>query len=247
MLSARPHGESGAVVSVLTENYGRYAGYVRGAHSSRQRGIVEPGNLVGIRWASRVPDQLGTFTLEQEHNLATASMDDPLKLAALMAACALCDEALPERESHPGLFYGLKALLENMEGELWGVTYIMWEIALLRELGFALNLTRCAANGDPDTLEWVSPKSGHAVSRAAGEPYKDKLLPLPAFLKPERGDASDEEVLKGLQMNVHFLEHWVFNHHTRGIPAQRLHFQERLGKLVNQRTANMELNNGTQG
>ena len=247
MLSARPHGESGAVLSILTENYGRHAGYVRGAHSSRQRGVVEPGNLVGIRWASRVADQLGTFTLEQEHNLATASMDDPLKLTALMAACALCDEALPERESHPGLFYGLKTLLENMEGELWGVTYIIWEIALLRELGFALNLTRCAANGDPETLEWVSPKSGHAISRAAGEPYKDKLLPLPAFLKPERGDASDEEVFKGLQMTAHFLEHWVFNHHTRGIPAQRLHFQERLGKLVNQRTANMELNNGTQG
>jgi len=232
VLSARPHGESGAVVSVLTENYGRHAGYVRGAHSSRQRGIVEPGNLVGIRWASRVADQLGTFTLEQERNLANGSIDDPLRLGALMAACALCDEALPEREAHPGLFYGLQALLENMDGAFWGATYIMWEIALLRELGFALNLSRCAGNGDPATLEWVSPKSGHAVSHAVGAPYKDKLLPLPAFLKPKRGSVTNEEIIKGLRMNAHFLEHWVFNHHSRGIPAQRLHFQERFERFV---------------
>lgn len=232
VLSARAHGESGAVVSILTENYGRHAGYVRGAHSSRLRGTIEPGNLVSAHWASRVADQLGTFTLEQDRNLAAGCLDDPLKLAALQSACSLCDEALPEREAHPGLFYGLKTLLESMDGEFWSVTYIMWEIALLRELGFALNLARCAAGGDPETLEWVSPKSGHAVSRAAGMPYKEKLLPLPAFLKPERGDATDEEILKGLHMTAHFLEHWVFNHHSRGTPPARLRFQDIFEKII---------------
>ena len=237
VLSARAHGESGAVVSVLTENYGRHAGYIRGAHSSRLRGVIEPGNLVGAHWASRVADQLGTFTLEQEQNLAAGCLDTPLKLAALQSACALCDEALPERESHPGLFYGLKALLENMDSEIWGAAYIMWEIALLKELGFALNLTRCAGGGDPQTLEWISPKTGHAVSREKGQLYKDRLLPLPAFLKPERGDTGNEEIVRGLRMTSHFLEHWVFNHHSRGIPAARLRFQESFEKLVSHATA----------
>lgn len=249
VLSARAHGESGAVVSILTENYGRHAGYIRGAHSSRQRGVIEPGNLVGVHWASRVADQLGTFTLEQERNLAAPALDEPLKLAALQSACALCDEALPERESHPGLFYGLHALLESMENPFWGVTYIMWEIALLRELGFALNLTRCAGGGDPATLSWVSPKSGHAVSAEKGAPYGDKLLPLPAFLKPERGDATDDEILKGLRMTAHFLEHWVFNHHRSGVPAARLRFHERFEKSVESTGQQQEriFADGTQG
>lgn len=248
VLSARAHGENGAVVSVLTENYGRHAGYVRGGQSSRNRGALQPGNLVGARWASRVADQLGTFILEQDHNLAVGCMDDALRLGALLSACALCDAALPEREAHPGLFHGLKALLENMDGEIWGAAYVMWEIVLLKELGFALNLSRCAGGGDAAALEWVSPKSGHAVSREKGAPYQDKLLPLPAFLKPERGDASDEEVFTGLQMTFHFLEHWVFNHHRTGIPEQRLRFHERFARHIGHLTAKEGvLANGAQG
>ncbi|HEY8191903.1 MAG TPA: DNA repair protein RecO [Alphaproteobacteria bacterium] len=245
VLSARPHGESGAIVSILTENYGRSAGYIRGAQSSRQRGIIEPGSLVGARWSARSEGQLGTFTLEQDRNMAAGIMDDPLPLAAMLSACALCDAALPEREAHPGLFHGMIALMESLGTDIWGAAYIMWEIALMRELGFALDLSRCAANGDPMTIEWVSPKSGHAVSLAAGEPYKDKLLPLPAFLKPVRGGADDEEVMKGLRMTSYFLEHWIFNHHTKGIPEQRLRFQERFARHIGDVT--ISESNGTQG
>lgn len=243
VLSARPHGESGAVVSILTENYGRSAGYIRGAQSSRQRGIIEPGSLVGARWSARSEGQLGTFTLEQDRNLAAGLMNDPLPLAAMLSACALCDAALPEREAHPGLFHGMIALLESLATDIWGAAYIMWEIALMRELGFALDLSRCAANGDPMTLEWVSPKSGHAVSREKGVPYKDKLLVLPLFLRPphpaplpmgervsEPGDNTD--VLNGLKMTGYFLEHWIFNHHTKGIPEQRLRFQAAFEKTA---------------
>lgn len=230
VLSARPHGESGAVISLLTEQHGRHAGYVRGAHSSRMRGIVEPGNLVGVNWQARIEHNLGTFALEQERNLAGPVMGDPLRLGAVLAACSLCDAALPEREGHPGLFHGLRALFEALDREIWGASYVMWEIALLRELGFGLNLTRCAGGGSAENIVYVSPKSGHAVSLEAGEPYKDKLLPLPAFLTPQRGPVTAEEVRKGIRMTGYFLEHWVFAHHSRGVPEDRLRFEERFAR-----------------
>ncbi len=230
MLSARSHGESGAVVSLLTENHGRHAGYVRGAHSSKMRGILEPGNLVGVNWQARVENGLGTFALEQERYLASGLIADPLKLGALLAACSLCDAALPEREGHPGLFHGFLALMEAMDGEIWGAAYVMWEIALLKELGFGLDLTRCAGGGSSESLAYVSPKSGHAVSAEAGEPYKDKLLKLPGFLTPQSGAIEPDDVLQGLELTGYFLEHWAFAHHTRGVPEQRCRFQERFAK-----------------
>lgn len=232
ILSARPHGESGAVISLLTEEHGRHNGYVRGGQSSRQRAMLQPGTLVAAEWASRVEDGLGNFTLEPENQIATTLMDDPLKLGALMAACSLCDAALPEREGHPGLYHGFLALINMMDHEAWGAAYVMWELALLRELGFAVDLTRCAAGGDPAHLTWVSPKSGRAVSEEKAGPWKDKLLPLPEFLKPIRGNADPEEILKGLNLTGYFLEYWVFAQHRSGIPADRLRFGERFARYV---------------
>ncbi len=232
VLSARPHGEAGAVVHLLTENHGRHAGYVRGGRSSRLRGVLEPGSLVSASWSSRVADQLGAYVVEQERHPAAGLMQDPLKLAALLSACGLCDAALPERESHPGLFYGFMALIETLAGEAWGAAYTAWELALLRELGFGIELSKCAAGGDPATLTWVSPKSGRAVSAEAGKLYKDRLLPIPAFLKPGGGDASAEEVMKGLRLTGYFLEHWVFVHHSNGLPEDRLRFEERFARYT---------------
>lgn len=240
VLSARAHGESGAVVSLLTEYHGRHAGYVRGAGSSKMRGTLEAGSVVSAAWQSRTEEGLGAWVLEQEHNTAAAFMDDPLRLGALLSACALCDAALPEREGHAGLFHGLLALFDMMDDEAWGAAYILWEIALLKELGFGLDFTRCAAGGDATTLMYISPKSGCAVSAEKGEPYKDRLLPLPEFLKPERGEASDEEILKALQMTGHFLEHWVFTHHTQGVPEARLRFQERFERSLTLGDCNIE-------
>lgn len=233
ILAARPHGEAGAVVSLLTAEHGRHNGYVRGGQSSRQRSILQAGTMVSADWSTRVSEGLGAFTLEPERQVAADLMDDPLKLGALLAACALCDAALPEREGHPGLYHGFVALLSLMaEADTWGAAYVMWELALLRELGFAVDLTRCAAGGDPATLAWVSPKSGCAVSADKAGPWQDKLLPLPAFLKPERGVADAAEILKGLQLTGYFLEHWVFAQHREGIPADRLRFGERFARFV---------------
>lgn len=231
-MQARAHGEGGAVVTLLTENNGKHAGFVHGAHSSRKRGVTAPGALVGVQWQARTSDNLGTFTLEEERGLSPLIMADPLKLGALLSACSLCEAALPEREGHPGLFYGLHALMDILQGEVWGAAYVLWEIALLKELGFGIDLTRCAGGGDPQTLAYVSPKSGRAVSYAAGEPYKDKLLPLPGFLKPNGGAVDEEAVALGLTMTGHFMEHWVFAHHTKGVPEARIRFQSRFEKSL---------------
>lgn len=153
-----------------------------------------------------------------------------LRLGALLSACSLCDAALPERESHCGLFYGMLALLQTLEMETWAPTYVMWEIAFLRELGFGIDLTRCAAGGDPKTLTHVSPKSGCAISAKAAQPYLEKLLVLPDFLKPQRSGGDDVDVLTGLKMTAYFLEHWAFVHHTQGLPESRTRFQERFAR-----------------
>ncbi len=227
VLSVRGHGENGAIVSLLTENNGRHAGYVRGARSSKMRGTVEPGNLVDAQWQARVSDGLGSYTLGPLKSYGPLYMADPLKLAALQSACALCDAALPEREGHPGLFHGLIALFDTLDQDIWAAAYVMWEIAFLRELGFSLDFSSCAGGGDNSTLAYISPKTGRAVSYAAGEPYKDKLLALPGFLKPENGAVEEADIILGLKMTGYFLEHWAFAQHTKGLPEARLRFSER--------------------
>lgn len=229
VLSVRRHGENGAVVGILTQERGRYAGYVRGAQGSKMRGSLEVGNVVDARWQSRDSDGLGAYALELVRNPSVHVMDDPLRLAALQAACALCDAAMPEREAHPGLYNGSLALFDALQTEVWGAAYVMWEIAFLRELGFSLDLTRCAGGGAGD-LGYVSPKTGRAVSFEAGEAYKDKLLPLPGFLAPEGGDIDDSAVVEALCMTGYFLEHWAFTHHSHGVPEARLRLGERFVK-----------------
>lgn len=221
VLAARTHGESGAIVSLLTKSNGRQAGYLRGASSAKNRGTLEIGNIVDANWRARTSENLGSLTLELSHSTAARVMQDSLKLAALQSACALCDQALPEKEGYEGLYNGLLALLEILEGEVWAAGYIMWEIAFLKELGFSLDLTRCAGGGDDNNLAYVSPKTGRAVSYEAGEAYKDKLLPLPGFLKTNSKSDDEDDILTGLQLTRFFLEHWVFAQHNRGLPEAR--------------------------
>lgn len=232
VLSARAHGENGAVVSLLTEEHGRHAGFVHGAMSSKKRAVVEPGSHVKAEWSCRTGDGLGAYKLEPDKGLPYDVLNDSLKLGALLSACSLCDTALPEREGHGGLYHGLCAFMNSLDTEHWAATYVMWEIALLRELGFRLELNKCAAGGDADTLLYVSPKSGRSISKGSAEPYKDKLLPLAHFLRPpamrgeEAGDMSD--ILTGLEMTRYFLEHWVFIHSSKGLPEPRVRFQDRI-------------------
>ena len=226
ILSVRGHGETGGVVSILTHDHGRAMGYVYGATSTKTRGILEPGNLVSVDWKAKSNDQLGTFTLELEKSTAANVMDDPAKLTAMQSACVLADKTLPEREKHAGVYEGTKALMASFATDIWAPTYIYWEIGLLRELGFGLDLSKCAATGSVDNLIYVSPKSGCAVSAAAGEIYKEKLLALPSFLRGQ-GSYEESDILNGLKLTGHFLLHRVFSQSNTNLPESRLRLEEK--------------------
>lgn len=226
ILSVRGHGETGGVVSILTRDHGRAMGYIYGATSTKTRGVLEPGNLVSAHWQAKSNDQLGTFSLELEKSTAADVMDDAVKLTAMQSACVLADKTLPEREKHAGVYEGTKALMASFSTDIWAPTYIYWEIGLLRELGFGLDLSKCAATGDVEDLIYVSPKSGCAVSAAAGEIYKEKLLHLPPFLRGG-GGLEDADILDGLKLTGHFLLHRVFSQANTNLPEPRLRLEEK--------------------
>src|SRR5437762_9096012 len=172
VLTARRHGESSAIVTLLTREQGRHAGLVRGGFGRAQRGLLEPGNRVRARWRARLAEHLGTLTCEPVDSTAAALLDDPLRLAALSAATGVAEAALPEREPHARVHDGLQALLDLLRGPatiaVWGQAHAGWERDLLADLGFGLDLTRCAVSGTAEGLAFVSPEAGRAVSRAAG-------------------------------------------------------------------------------
>lgn len=229
VLSHRAHGEASAVAMLLTRGRGRHAGLVQGARSGRRRGVLEPGNLVAARWRARLPEHLGTYTLEAVQSTAAGLLDDPTRLAALVSACAVCEAALPEREPHPAVYEGLCTLLSLLDGPFWDAAYVRWELSLLGELGFGLDLSRCAATGANDQLAYVSPRTGRAVSLSAGEAYRERLLPLPGFLLG-RGGAVPGQVLEGLTLSGHFLERSALAAGGVALPAARTRFVERYRK-----------------
>lgn len=230
VLASRIHGEGGAVVTLLTEVHGRYAGLAKGGASRGQAALWQPGNLIEARWIARLPDQLGAVSGEMVHAAAARAMDDPLALAVLTAACAVAEGALPEREAHPACFHGLVrviAALARGPGHALPLL-VAWEAALLAELGYGLDLTVCAATGTTENLVWVSPKSGRAVSAEAGAPYAGRLLPLPAFLRDDTKPSDAQEWLAGLRLTGFFLTRDAFGLQHRPLPQARVMLQDRL-------------------
>ncbi len=229
VLSARAHGETGAIVELLTALHGRYAAHVAGGASRKLKPILQPGARVMARYRARTSDQLGSAMLEALTEGPAALFDDPAALAGLSAAAAVSQGALPEREPHPGAFLALEALVEALAvTEIWPAVFVRFEAGLLEELGFALDLSRCAATGALDDLVWVSPKTGRAVSRAAGEPYQDRLLPLPPFMLSAQSGLEAGDVGAGLDLTGHFLEQFVFGPLNRPLPPARLWLIDRL-------------------
>jgi len=227
VLSSRPHGESAATLVLFTRDRGRHAGLVHGGQGSRMRPVLQPGNRVTAHWKARLADQLGIYALELEKAGAAALMEAPLRLAALASCCALIDSALPEREAHPALYDATLALLAALETDVWAEVLVRWEIGLLEETGFGLDLTRCAATGstENDQLAFVSPRTGRAVSLSAAEPFKDRLLPLPPFLLG-RSTGGPAEVAQGLALTGHFLDRHVFAQQHTALPPARTRFVE---------------------
>ena len=226
ILSLRKHGEFDAIIEVLTRGHGRHGGLVKGGMGRRQRGALQPGNEVELHWRGRLESHLGTYQAELLQSRSAALLHQPQKLAVLNAVTALLSACLPEREEHEPLLDGLIALLDVLEqgsGEVtdWGPLLVRWELGLLGELGFGLDLSHCAATGETEDLVYVSPKSGRAVSRAAGRPYHDKMLTLPPFLRGNGRDVTAEDVRAGLHLTEFFLEREMLIPHNRKIPQAR--------------------------
>ncbi|WP_043363513.1 DNA repair protein RecO [Belnapia sp. F-4-1] len=234
VLGARPHGESGAVVTLLTEALGRHAGLAKGGASRAQSSLWMAGNLVEARWVARLADQLGALSGELVHPAAALALEDPLGLALLSAACAVAEGALPEREPHPRCFHGLVALIARLgEGAAAALPdYIQWEAELLTELGYGLDLARCALTGSVEDLAFVSPRSGRAVSVGAAEPWAGRLLPLPRFLLGQSGPVNLPECLAGLRLTGHFLARDAFGHRPGGMPAARGMLTDRVAAAI---------------
>ena len=231
VLTARRHGESAMIVELLTEVHGRHAGLVRGGQSPKRRALLQPGNLVAVTWRGRLPEHLGAFEIELLRPHAAALIDEPNRLAALSSAAALIALTLPEREPHGDVFQALGALIAALDSQAWPPDYVAWECTLLAALGFGLDLTACAATGVNDDLAYVSPRSGRAVSRSAGAPYHDKLLPLPGFLWRE-AVAEPADIVAGLALTAHFLHHHLLEPQGRTLPEARARLADRLRRLV---------------
>ena len=229
VLSARSHGDTGAVVELLTEQHGRRAAYVAGGASRRMKPFLQPGARVVAELRARTSDQLGSARLEPVGEGPAALFDDPLALIGLNAAAAVAQGALPEREPHPGAFYAFEALMAAFSiPQVWPAIFVRFEAGLLDDLGFGLDLSRCASTGAMDDLIWVSPRTGRAVSRAAGEPYADKLLKLPPFMLGAQAGLVDGDVGDGLDLTGHFLEQFVFHALNKPLPPARVWMIERL-------------------
>jgi len=232
VLSVRHHGETSAIVSLLTDARGRHLGLVRGGAGRKLRGVLQAGNDVRATWRGRLDEHLGTYTIELIKSRAAMVLDDANRLAALSALCATTDMALAEREPHSPIYHGLQAALTSIEeSPYWPAVFVRYELGLLQELGFGLNLARCVATGSTDELIYVSPKSASAVCRTAGEPYKDKLLPLPAFLLgSQAGVVSLDDIRNGIRLTGYFLERDVFAHSRHHEPAARTRLVERISR-----------------
>ncbi len=230
VLSSRPHGETGLLTTLLTRLHGRYAGFVAGGISRKSRPTWQSGNVVEVAWRARQLEDLGNYVGELREAHAARVMDDAVELAGLSATCALIDTTLPDREPHAAIFDGCHALLNAIGHPGWPVVYVRLELGLLQELGFGLDLDKCAVTGVTEDLAFVSPKTGRAVCRTAAEPYRDRLLALPAFLSKGGLPADEAELRLGLDLTGHFLERHVFWPHNKPLPPARARFMETLSR-----------------
>lgn len=204
LITMRRFGEASAIVEVFTAAHGRHSGVVRGGASRKMAAILQPGSQLALTWRARLDEQLGSFTVEPVKSRA-AMLESYLRLAGLNAICAMLRFALPERAPYPMFYQRTQALLQQVEtAESWAADYLRWEMILLEETGFGLDLSRCAVTGGREDLAYVSPRSGRAVSQAGAGDWAARLLPLPPALLGQ-GPILGDELAQGLAITGHFL------------------------------------------
>jgi DNA repair protein RecO (recombination protein O) len=212
VLGVKRHGEANAILELMTQEHGRHLGLVRGGAGTRMRPVLQPSNRVSATWRARLDEHLGHYVVEGIELRAASFLAASHALYGLTHVAALC-RLLPERDPHRHIYDALDHVLDHlMETRLAGLNVVQFELQLLTELGFGLDLETCAATGAVEDLAFVSPKSGRAVSRAAGEPWKERLFKLPDFLngaaaaEPSAQDVADAFALTGFFLTRHVLE-----------------------------------------
>ena len=234
VVALRPHGEHGGIVRLMTPDDGLQAAYVRGARGRRLRPVLMPGNQVEATLSARTETQLSQGTVELVHSRGSL-LGEPLPAVAIDWACALTATALPEGQPYPRLYAALDGLLAAVEAAPaasgWGAAMVRYELLMLAELGFGLDLDRCAVSGDTEELIAVSPRSGRAVSAAEAEPYLGKLLPMPRFIL-EGGAGSWEEILEGLELSGHFLMRDLVTDRSAPVAEARIRLVDRLKRAA---------------
>lgn len=217
----RTHGEASAIIDVFTAAHGRHAGVVRGGASRKMAAVMQPGSQLAVTWRARLDNHIGAFTVEPLQSRA-GLLGDRLALSGLNAICAMLRVSLAEREAHPQLWRATMALLAALEANPdWPPEYLRWELLLLEEIGFGLDLGRCAVTGARDDLAFVSPKTGRAVSRAGAGGWADRLFLLPPCLLGQ-GQATAVELGQGLAITGHFLTRGLMPlSNGRPLPAAR--------------------------
>lgn len=225
VLGARRHGESSVILELMTRAHGRHLGIVRGGSSKRLSPVLQPGNSVQVVWRARLDEHLGTFTVEGDAMRSARLIGSAAALYGVGAMAALL-RLVPERDPHPALYETAVVLADHLDDpQIAPALFARFELTLLAELGFGLDLAECAATGQRHDLVFVSPKSGRAVSGAAGAPYKDRLFALPAFL---RGEVAEEPTLEairaGFAVTEFFLRAHLFDARGLPIPEERTRF-----------------------
>ena len=230
VLAVRPHGENAAIVELFTAGHGRHAGVVRGGTGRRMRPILQPGSLLSAEWRARLDDHIGAFTLEPVRTTG-ALLSDRAALAGINAVTSLLLVSLPERDAHAELFGRTLALLSRLGAVGWPADYLRWELRLLEDLGYGLDLGSCAVTGSAEDLAFVSPRTGRAVSRRAAAEWVDRLLPLPPVMLTE-APAEIGDVLDGLRTTGHFLTHLAADLGDRPLPPARERLVGEIARLA---------------
>jgi DNA repair protein RecO (recombination protein O) len=243
ILDVRPFGEGNAVATVMTEAHGLHRGLARGGASRGKAATWQPGNIVQVQWTARLPDQLGGFTGELIHAGASFAMQEAMPLAMLTSVCAVAEGALPEREPLPRVFGGLLQLIPRLPlGDSLLSELIQWEVVVLSDLGYGLDLSACAVTGRTGDLEYVSPRTGRAVTGEGAGAWAARLLPLPGFLigsaRPDRTGWRD-----GLRLTGHFLARDAFGHQHRPLPQARRMLYDRVCAMAAEQEKDDALNN----
>lgn len=226
VLSVSRHGENDALLEIMTRGHGRARGFVKGGMGRRNKANLQAGNKLSVTWRSRIETNLGRFTLELMHSPLGHMLGDGARLSALAAATAVVSSTMTEREAHESVYEGLSAVIELLEHEdgtaaYWAAALARLELGILKELGYGLDFSECAATGSTDNLVYVSPKSGRAVSAEGGDPYKSKLLTLPGFLVDAQSTASEEDAVSAMKLTGFFLDRNVWIVRGTGQPAAR--------------------------